>query len=326
MSKNLIFATLGDPAGLGPELFARLLTEQRFDYPLVLFGLERSLVFHCQQLGLDFFWQSITNLSQVRENKVYLLEPPGLENVQVTFGQPSVQGGLVAGRSLELACQYLQQGWSRVLITGPLDKFSLQEAGFNFAGHTEFLASSFGLSPDQVCMYFAGPDFDVSLITTHPPLKDVPQLITPQKLELCVNLSYNFAQKIHPELKIGVCGLNPHAGEQGKIGREELEIIQPVLAKLKAKGMHLAGPLPADTLFYQAKEGKYNLVIAMYHDQGLAPLKMLYFGQCVNITLGLPIWRFSVDHGTGYDLVGKNKAKLDSLRRCFELAKNGANF
>lgn len=315
--------TLGDPAGLGPELIVRLYQEkkEKIPLPLVMIGLEESLLFHAQRFAVPRFWKKITTFKEVQAAQIYLLEPQFPFPPDFTPGRGSVESGLVAGESLLLACNILKEEKEHLLITGPLNKARLQEAGFSFPGHTEFLASFWNKSFDEVCMHFWSKSFSLSLVTTHPPLKEVPLLITEDKILKALILTWEFMQRLgYAEEAIGVCGLNPHAGEEGKIGQEEIEVIEPALQKALAMGINCQGPFPADTLFHRAYLGEFKFILAMYHDQGLGPLKLLHFGECVNITLGLPILRFSVDHGTGYELVGTGKAKLGSLEAAFNLA------
>ncbi|SDN78883.1 4-hydroxythreonine-4-phosphate dehydrogenase [Desulfonauticus submarinus] len=314
----MLIYTMGDPCGIGPELIVRFCRKNRVEYPLVIVGVEEVLALYCKKNKIKKFWQRVDSIEK-REKGIFCVEPKGLSGINLRLGEPSVEGGFVAGKSLELVCDYLKIDKRSVLITGPLNKATLQEAGFNFAGHTEFLASAFNVPFERVCMHFWSPSFGVSLVTTHPPLSLVPSLITIDRIIRCLSLTFQFQQMFNKDVLIGVCGLNPHAGEQGKIGREEIEIIKPAIKEARNKGIPCDGPFPADTLFYRAKHGDYNVVLAMYHDQGLGPLKLLHFGQSVNITLGLPILRCSVDHGTAYDLVGKGVASLTSLEEAFKL-------
>ena len=321
----IIIYTMGDPNGLGPELVCSLdLREICSENKVLMIGLEEALQYHCARLKKDIFWNRIEESAELEKAKpgIYFLQPQGLEGICLNPGIPHVDGGLCAGKSLDLACTLLKGGLPGVLVTGPLNKAMLQEAGFDFAGHTEFLAERFGVGEAGVCMHLWGDRLRVSLVTTHPPLRQVPELINIQRIVHCLKLTFALMVKMGMDnVPIGVCGLNPHAGEMGKIGREEIEIIGPAIEEARSLGVNVEGPYPADTLFYQAAQGKFSSVLAMYHDQGLAPLKLLHFGQAVNITLGLPIVRTSVDHGTGYDLVGTGKANPGSLQKAIILAQ-----
>ena len=321
-----ILLTLGDPNGLGPELLVRLLHHQapRFtERPLLLIGPGQALEKHCRRLHIAPFWKTRSRLSpeEPLAPEISLFCPPELQDLKWIPGTPHIHGGLAAGISLDAACGFIQQGLARALVTCPLNKAMLMEAGYAFPGHTEFLARRFGLDPEAVCMHLTGPDLRVSLVTTHPPLSLVPQLIRTEKISHCLRLTWDLMKKQNLEAKpIGVCGLNPHAGEQGKIGTEEAQFITPAIRTAREQGINVQGPFPADTLFYRARQGEFSSVLAMYHDQGLAPLKLLHFHQAVNITLGLPFIRTSVDHGTGYELVGTDQADVTSLEQALLLA------
>ena len=327
MKHQPLLVTLGDPNGLGPELTIRLLSKSHklgLNRPLLLIGPVKALEHHSAELGLSPFWEVLPDLERLPalQAAVYAYTPAELKNLEVLPGRPHIQGGLAAGVSLDTACGLIRQGLARGLVTCPLNKAMLSEAGYPFSGHTEFLARSFGLDPDAVCMHLAGPKLRVSLVTTHPPLRQVPGLISKEKILHCLRLTWKLMQDLDSADKpIGVCGLNPHAGEQGKIGREEETIIEPAVRAARESGLKAQGPFPADTIFYRALHGDFSAVLAMYHDQGLAPLKVLYFHQAVNITLGLPFVRTSVDHGTGYDLVNTGLARTTSLALALQTAK-----
>lgn len=319
----LVGITLGDPNGLGPELLCRIFsTPPSGPARILIIGPEQSLRLHLKDQPP--FWQSIEDPDQLSglPPGTYLYSPPDLAGLPIHPGQATLAGGRAAGRSLDIACALLASGAMKALVTCPLNKAMLQEAGFAFAGHTEFLASRAGVAQDKVCMHFWGPDLRVSLVTTHPPLRAVPDLITVDrilgKLELTLDLMH--AMDLHQPL--AVCGLNPHAGEQGHIGDEEERVIVPAVAAARARGWNVIGPLAADTVFHRALLGDFSAVLAMYHDQGLAPFKLLHFHAGIQMTLGLPYIRTSPDHGTGYDLVGRNAASVSSLGNALAMATN----
>jgi 4-hydroxythreonine-4-phosphate dehydrogenase len=317
-----LFLTLGDPNGLGPELACRAFGAARpGNTALVMIGSARALEGHCWQLGLAPFWWEIgeDDLGCLAPG-IYLLQPPEAEKLRVTPGQPGPDGGRAAGLSLDLACRLLAGGRGSGLVTCPLDKAMLREAGYDFPGHTEYLAHRFGLASEDVCMHLAAPRLKVSLATAHLPLHRVPGALSRERILCCLSLTRRFLDRLGHSGPIAVCGLNPHAGEHGVLGREEGEVIDPAVAQAQEDGLGVAGPLPGDTVFYRALQGHFAAVLAMYHDQGLAPLKALYFGRSVNVTLGLPIIRTSVDHGTGYDLVGRGCAGSRSLSAAVDLA------
>jgi 4-hydroxythreonine-4-phosphate dehydrogenase len=328
---------MGDPDGLGPELLCRFFNSQGAegiaDVPMLIVGPESALVECASRLGLAVFWERVHEdelfgpgpLDAVRNKGPRLFVPADLEGFSPQPGVPRVEGGYAAGTALAQALRIIahlrEMGQSAALCTCPLNKAMLQGAGFPFSGHTEFLADFFGLGPDGVCMHLGGPKLKVSLVTTHPPLHAVPKMISREKILHCLRLTADLLRKLGEDDKpIAVCGVNPHAGESGRIGDEEEGIIGPAVEAAQSEGLNVVGPLPGDTVFHFAYQGQYAAVLAMYHDQGLAPLKLVHFSEAVNITLGLPIVRTSPDHGTAYDLVGAGTADMTSFSRAVETA------
>jgi len=206
------------------------------------------------------------------------------------------------------------------MVTGPVDKSLINDAGMSFSGHTEYLAELTGTT--QPVMLLVAGDLRVALVTTHLALRDVPAQISEQRLRQALKTLDNGLQQFFglPAPRITVLGLNPHAGESGYLGTEEQEIIEPVMESLRAEGMHLVGPLPADTAFTPPNLARCDAVLTMYHDQGLPVLKHKGFGEAVNVTLGLPVIRTSVDHGTAPDLAGTGRANPGSMRAALQLA------
>ncbi|KAB1442297.1 4-hydroxythreonine-4-phosphate dehydrogenase PdxA [Pseudodesulfovibrio senegalensis] len=326
MSMKTICVTLGDPGGLGPELVQRCLSG-RTDARYLMVGPESCLKRLLEQ-GQTPFWTRIAEPGELpNSGGVFLLEPPQLARIGFPEGAPSMEGGLAAGVALEKAVDLLQSGVAHGLLTCPLNKAMLQKAGFDFPGHTEFLATRLGVGPEGVCMHLCGHDPDnadrpllrVSLVTTHPRLADVPGLVTRERILRCLRLTRKFLDGICLSGPIAVCGVNPHAGESGRIGDEEIKTVGPALEAANDEGLNVEGPIPADTVFHFAASGKYPAVLAMYHDQGLGPLKLLHFGEAVNVTLGLPYPRTSPDHGTGYDVVGTGKASTKSFEAALDM-------
>lgn len=325
--------TLGDPGGLGPELVVRHFRDSALlrDERIVVIGPRISLERELERFDVPAFFDVLDAPADVleREAGVYLFEPPEVSRLGFPAGEPTVEGGLAAGASLDEAVSLLRAGVVEGLLTCPLNKAMLHKAGFDFPGHTEFLAEKLGVGAEQVCMHLCGHDPDdpdspklrVSLATTHPPLSAVPGLISRERILRCLRLTDEFLKVLNLSGPIGVCGLNPHAGESGRIGDEEIKTIIPALEAAREEGLDIAGPVPADTIFHFAAKGEYPAVLAMYHDQGLAPLKLLHFSQAVNVTLGLPYPRTSPDHGTGYDLVGTGKASIHSFQAAFDMLR-----
>lgn len=331
---NPVVLTLGDPNGLGPELACRLLAprQDRTHFapsgPLLMVGPANSLLHHLERLELRSFWQPLAHPEDImgKEPGVYFHEPKELENFALQPGTATKEGGYAAGVSLELASRLCLQGSASGMVTLPLHKGMLLAAGYPFAGHTEFLARRSFLRDEDVCMHLCGDVLRVSLVTTHPPLKRVPELITRDKILRFLKLTNDFLEQMGLERQaIAVCGLNPHAGEGGAIGCEDGEHIVPAVNEARDLGLDVHGPLPGDTVFYRAAQGEFDAVLAMYHDQGLAPLKLLHFNRSVNVTLGLPYVRTSVDHGTGHDIVGKDTAGTHSLEAALRLARTLVN-
>ncbi len=311
-TRPVIAITSGEPAGVGPELCGRLL-EKDFPARLVILG-DRALI--AQRSGLP-----------VQDYRPDGPAPAGcLEVLHQPLAAPSLPGKLDTANGpyvlalLDRALSGCVSGEFAAMVTAPVHKGVISDSGVPFTGHTEYLAEK--TNTPRVVMLLAGGGLRVALATTHLPLKDVAAAITPEDLEATLRIMHgDFMEKfgIHNP-RILVAGLNPHAGEGGHLGREEIEVISPVLEKLRAEGMALIGPLPADTLFTPPQLARGDGVLAMYHDQGLAVLKYASFGGGGNITLGLPIVRTSVDHGTALDLAGTGKADPGSLFTAVESA------
>lgn len=252
--------------------------------------------------------------------------------IHIPLATPSVAGVLNVANSdyvlatLRRAVQGCQSGEFSGMVTAPVHKGIINDAGIPFTGHTEFLAEA--TSAPQVVMMLAGGGMRVALVTTHLALRQVPDAITAELLESVLSITHRDLQRRFgiPQPRILVAGLNPHAGEGGHMGREEIEVMIPVLDRLRAAGMNVSQPLPADTLFTPDKLAQCDCVLTMYHDQGLPVLKHASFGQGVNVTLGLPIIRTSVDHGTALDLAGTGKANSGSLLEAIRVAAQMAQF
>lgn len=271
-----------------------------------------------QQLGLPFEWQEWSQLPAAEKSLRIL---PIALRAPVQPGQLNPANAAYVLETLEKAVDGCHAGTFSALVTGPVQKSVINDAGIPFTGHTEFLQQRCGV--DQVVMMLACPGLRVALATTHLPLRAVADAITPGLLENVIRITVHDLQQHFgiQKPRLLVCGLNPHAGESGHMGDEEIRIIQPVLQKLRSEGFQLEGPLPADTLFTPHHLERADAVLAMYHDQGLPVLKHLGFGNAVNITLGLPIIRTSVDHGTALDLAGTGRADTGSLRAAIDIAR-----
>lgn len=317
-----LFVTTGEPAGIGPDLLIQYVQQAPAD-KLVVVASQALLKQRADKLGLPITLLPFNDktpqpqsdqIASLRVIDVPLIAP-------VACGQLDTANASYVLDSLRQAVALCQQHPDSALVTGPLHKGIINEAGTPFTGHTEFLAEL--TQTEQVVMMLACPGLRVALATTHLPLSEVSRAITPARLTAIIEILHHDLQS---RFGIGsphilVCGLNPHAGEDGHLGREEIEIIEPVLTTLRQQGMQLTGPLPADTLFIPKYLDTADAVLAMYHDQGLPVLKHMGFGKAVNITLGLPFIRTSVDHGTALELAGTGKAEIGSLRAAIETAE-----
>lgn len=304
MSEPVIAITSGEPAGIGPDICLAL-AERRFPARLVVFGDRTLFAERARQLGCSFTGLEIRHIPL---------------RVAVQAGRLDAANAGYVLEMLDSALAGCRSGEFAALVTAPVHKGIINEAGIPFTGHTEYLAERTGTP--RVVMMLAGAGLRVALATTHLPLRAVPDAITRDGLEatlriLAADLRHKFGIA---QPRILVAGLNPHAGEDGHLGREEIEVIRPVVEKLRQEGMALVGPLPADTLFTPAVLNGSDAQLAMYHDQGLAVLKYAAFETGINVTLGLPIIRTSVDHGTALDLAGTGRASPTSLFAAVEAA------
>ncbi|MDH5484410.1 MAG: 4-hydroxythreonine-4-phosphate dehydrogenase PdxA [Gammaproteobacteria bacterium] len=314
-----IAITPGEPAGIGPDIVLQL---ARNDIPasIVCFASPQLMQQRAQLLGINIDIKILHDLSDRQPHSAGSLQ------VYPVQGLKSANAGTLDAGNANYVLATLQEAVNSIqghqldaLVTGPVHKGIINQSGIPFTGHTEFLAE---LTQGTPVMMLAADKLRVALVTTHLPIAQVSQAITARNLEQVIrilhhDLIHHFAIS-HPEILI--CGLNPHAGEDGHLGREEIEIMQPVINKLRAENMRLSDPLPADTLFTPRYLDRADAVLSMYHDQGLPVLKHVGFGHAVNITLGLPIIRTSVDHGTALELAGTGKASTGSLQSALDLA------
>lgn len=304
----MLAITVGEPAGIGPELVAQLHKKQLLNNCEII-GDKNLLRAHCQQLEI--------NTENLRISHVPL-------NANNTQGQLNPANAPYVLETIRLAAEGCIKGYYKAMVTAPIHKGIINDAGIDFSGHTEFLAEISGVK--KVVMMLLNQHMRVALATTHIPLKEVANQITKDLLSETIEILYNDLQEKFAIRKprIAVCGLNPHAGENGYLGQEEINIIEPTIDKMQKTNKNISGPIPADSLFTPERLKQYDAILAMYHDQGLTPLKYSGFGQSVNITLGLPFVRTSVDHGTALDIAGKNMADTGSFEAALELARNCA--
>ena len=320
MNTLRLAVTAGEPAGIGPDLCIQI-AQQGHDHELVVIADPNLLSARAQQLNLPLTLRTFDAQTPAQATQ------PGTLTVQpVSLAEPAIAGTLNSGNSayvletLRLATEGCLSGTFHGLVTAPVHKGIINDAGIPFSGHTEYLEALTHTS--KVVMMLATKGLRVALVTTHLPLRDIADSITPDLLT-------EVTEVLHHDLKhsfgladphIFVTGLNPHAGEGGHLGREEIEVIEPTLETLRSRGMRLTGPLPADTLFTEKYLQQADAVLAMYHDQGLPVLKYKGFGRAVNVTLGMPIIRTSVDHGTALDLAGTGQADSGSLLTAIDYA------
>ncbi len=313
--------TPGEPAGIGPDL-CLLLASQHQPHPLIAITSRDLLIERAAQLGVAVSLLPVEPGNWPEQpapaGSLYVWDTP--LNATVTAGTLDKANAAFVLQTLTRAAQGCVSGDFAGMITAPVHKGVINEAGIPFSGHTEFLADL--THTEQVVMMLATRGLRVALVTTHLPLRQVSDAITPERLMRVTRILYaDLKQKFGiAQPRILVCGLNPHAGEGGHLGHEEIDIIEPTLERLRSEGMDLRGPLPADTLFTPKYLEHCDAVLAMYHDQGLPVLKYKGFGAAVNITLGLPIIRTSVDHGTALDLAGSGKIDTGSLQVALETA------
>lgn len=291
--------TCGDPAGVGPEIIARWLAEHRPE-------ASGSAV-----IGPPRWLESLDTTA----TKV----PVGLDEFSSTLGQPTAEGALVAWAAMERAAQGCRSGEFSGVVTGPVHKEGLARIGYPFPGQTELFAARWGGEPT---MAFCGGRLRVAMLTWHIPLREVPAHLTAPEFARAVHAADSLARAEGVALpRIGVCGLNPHAGEGGVLGDEEIRIIDPILTDLRPGFPGLSACQPGDTIFGRALRGEFDVVVALYHDQGLAPLKTVDFDQAVNVTLGLSFVRTSPDHGTAFGIAGTCVARPTSFANAVAVAR-----
>jgi 4-hydroxythreonine-4-phosphate dehydrogenase len=320
-AEPLLALTPGEPAGVGPEITVKLAARHP-ELPIVAVADPDLLRTTAETLGLTLGvheWRP--GISPVRDS---LAVAPVFLNRPARPGHLDRENATYVLSTIRQAVEWIRKGELAALVTGPVHKAVINDAGIAFSGHTEYLAE-LGQVP-QVVMMLAAPGLRVALVTTHLPLRDVSAAITGRKLEDVIRITHSSLRRQfgipHPRLQ--VLGLNPHAGEGGHLGHEDDQVIRPALDRLRSEGLVLTGPVPADTAFTPPRLATCDAVVAMYHDQGLPVLKHMGFGQSVNITLGLPFIRTSVDHGTALDIAGAGKADESSLLHAIRTAQEMA--
>ena len=319
-----IAISMGDPAGIGPEI--AVLAHAREE----LFSWCRPVVYGDPAILRRAIGVTGAFLEMVGEEKaagpgrIAVAARSALDPDRVPFGRPSLPGSVAMAAYIRSAAGDVLSGKAAAIVTCPITKEGLKSAGVPFPGHTEFLAHLCGGA--EVVMMLAGDRLRVALVTIHVGLRRALELLTPALIEHTVRITDAFFRKYMrtPSPRIAVAALNPHAGEGGMFGDEETTVIAPAIATCRAAGIDVSGPYPPDTIFYRAWRGEFDVVVAMTHDHGLIPLKLVHFEDGVNVTMGLPIVRTSVDHGTAYDIAGKGTANPASLLAAVRMAASMA--
>lgn len=327
--KPLIAITMGDPAGIGPEIIAKVIDSGEI-FPLcrpVIVGDAGVMKKLIEEMHLSIAVHSISSPREADPGSGRA-DVVDLKNVNISnhaWGRPDVSSGKAVVEFIRKATDLAMRHEADAVVTAPINKEMMNAAGHHYGGHTELFAELTGTR--EYGMMFVGGGLRLILATTHLALKDVPRHIKKDRVLKTIRLAHQAMKFFGIDApRIGVAALNPHAGEGRLFGTEEWDEIMPAVLKARADGINASDPLPADTLFYKARNNYYDIVVAMYHDQGLGPLKMLAFGNAVNVTVGLPIIRTSVDHGTAYDIAGKNCADPASLLAAITLAAKMAKY
>lgn len=325
--------TIGDPGGIGPEVALKAVLrlrsrEQKEAFIPVIIGdrvvIDEALaLLRAQNLDISYIRpEDFSTTLALHPSTIYFIDMGLLKEFKK--GIPSAEGGHASVEYIKLATDLAMKGFVHGIVTAPISKTSLRLAGYSWPGHTELLKELTGA--EDVAMLFYAEDKDlkglkVILTTIHVPLKDVPSLITEERVYKTILFAKRGSQMCGiSSPRIAVSGLNPHAGEEGLLGDEEIRAIEPAIKRARQQGMDIHGPLPPDVIFYRAIQEGFDIVVSMYHDQGLAPLKLIAFERAVNITVGLPIIRTSPDHGTAYDIAWKGIANPSSMMEAIKVA------
>jgi len=314
---------MGDPAGIGPEIILKAYEQRLPQHVPVVFGDLKVLEGASRTLSASPRIQVVSSLNETcltGNEGINLFPVTKLPRDSVYPGKVNPTSGNAAGRYIEAAIEAAKRGDIAAVVTCPIHKHAFHKGGYPYPGHTEMFADKTGTR--HFGMMMASALLKVSLVTIHLPLKDIPPALTRPRIRECITLTLKTLEGWFgiPRPDLCILGLNPHAGENGDMGSEETEIIAPVVRDFQNQGVHVTGPIPADTAFVRKNLKKYDAFVAMYHDQGLIPFKLLAFENGINVTMGLPFPRVSVDHGTGLDIAGKGIANPGSLRSAIRWA------
>lgn len=324
MDKPIIGITMGDASGIGPEIIAKAFLNNEVHSicrPLVIGDTRvmRQALKFIKSFNLSI--NTVKNVSEAKFTKgiIDVYDMGNLDPAKIKLGQICPACGKAAVEYLKKAIDMAMAREIGGITTAPINKEAINKAGFKYHGHTEILAER--TKTKNFAMMFVSESLWVILVTTHLALKNVSKHINKKRVLATIKLANEITRKLRPKKpRIGVAGLNPHAGEAGILGKEEIRAIRPAVAEAEKLGIDVKGPISPDAIFYLANSGMFDIVVAMYHDQGLIPLKLLAFNHSVNVTVGLPIVRTSVDHGTGFDIAGKGWANPSSLIEALKVA------
>ncbi len=322
MYKPKIGLTIGDVNGIGPEVLIKIFSDDRiFNQCIpIIYGSSKVISYHKNIVEpIEFEFNNLSTIGQLKEDTVNIFNCWS-ENVNITLGEITEDGGKYAVLSLEKALQDLKSGDIDAVVTAPINKQAMAMVNFGFPGHTEYITQFFDAKESLMCM--VRDDLRIGLVTNHVPINVVSSTITKELIKQKTDLMHQMLVEDFGLEKplIAVLSLNPHAGDGGVIGDEDDKIVRPAIIEIKEGGKFIFGPFAADGFFGSGEYKKYDGILAMYHDQGLIPFKLLSFGRGVNFTAGLSVVRTSPDHGTGFDIVGKNIADPDSMRQALFLA------
>lgn len=323
MSKVKLGITIGDINGIGPEVIIKALNNDMLlnECVPIIYGSSKVMGYHKNIVkDPNFHFSNVNRTDRAASGKISLINC-WQDSVTINLGEATEDSGKSAYIALDRAVDDLNKGFIDALVTAPINKHAMKMANFPHIGHTEYVADQSKMLGKELMMLISD-QLKVAVLSSHIPVKDAAQRVTKDRIKECITvLNTSLAQDFGKEKPtIAVLGLNPHAGESGEIGSEEVEIIKPAILELKKKGMLVSGPYSADGFFGNSTYKKFDAVLAMYHDQGLIPFKTLSFGSGVNFTSGLPVIRTSPDHGTGYDIAGQNVADPSSMRQAIYAA------
>lgn len=316
---ELFGITLGDASGVGPEILLKAFRDRQIAHPVVVYGDFAALRYYDALLGFHTPLRPVKNPGDWDSSSLNVLDHHLLEENDFTPGEISAKSGHAAREYVISATKAALKGEIAAMVTLPMNKEATQLTDPGFVGHTELIGAVCGV--DDVTIMLASDQLIVTHVTTHCSLSDAIARTRQPRIRTILKLTCDAVTKLIPNARIAVAGLNPHAGEHGLFGREEIEEIEPAVAWARAQGMPVEGPLPPDTVFYMAvRKKRFDAIVCMYHDQGHVPLKLLDFEGGVNIALGLPIIRTSVDHGTAFDIAGRGLAQAGSFIKALEFA------